>query len=189
MKVLPNTQGFDPGNRRFIPFYRKLAQWKIPLLSHVGYEFSLIGRDQTVGDPAKLRVPLEEGVTVIAAHGCSYGLIVYERYYRTFLKLVQRYPNFFSDVSALSLPNRLGMLLRLRRHAEAHERLIFGTDYPLPVFHWACWGRMGVRGLREVIRMKNRFDRQYLIFKSLGIGVRSFEEACLPCGTTARGKL
>ena len=36
VKVLPNSQGFDPGDRRYVPFYRKLAQLKLPLLSHVG---------------------------------------------------------------------------------------------------------------------------------------------------------
>src|SRR6266850_3127985 len=73
VKVLPNAQQFDPGDRRFIPFYRALAQVRLPLLSHVGYEFSLIGKDQSAGDPEKLRVPLDEGVTVISAHGCSYA--------------------------------------------------------------------------------------------------------------------
>ncbi len=38
VKVLPNTQGFDPGNRKYIPFYRRLARHNIPFLSHVGYE-------------------------------------------------------------------------------------------------------------------------------------------------------
>ena len=68
VKVLPNAQQFDPGDRRYIPFYRALARLKIPLLGHVGYEFSLIGTDQSAGDPNKLRVPLDEGATVIAAH-------------------------------------------------------------------------------------------------------------------------
>ena len=175
VKVLPNTQGFDPGNRQYVPFYRRLAEHRIPLLSHVGYEFSLIGRDQSAGDPGKLRVALGEGVTVIAAHGCSYGLIFYERYDRTFLELVRQYPNFFTDVSALTLPNRFRMLLRLRRHPDVHDRLLFGTDYPLPVFHWPCWGRVPIRALGAIIRTRNRFDRQYLILKSLGIGFRSLE--------------
>ena len=114
VKWLPNAQHFDPGDRRHVPFYRELARLKIPLLSHVGYEFSLIGKDQSSGNPEKLRVALDEGVTVIAAHGCSHGLVFREKFYSTFLDLVQKYPNFYSDISALSLPNRLGMLLRMR---------------------------------------------------------------------------
>ncbi|NIO11756.1 MAG: amidohydrolase family protein, partial [Deltaproteobacteria bacterium] len=67
VKILPNTQQFDPANQEYKPFYRALAQLQIPLLSHVGYEFSLLARDQTLGDPHRLRVALDEGATVIAA--------------------------------------------------------------------------------------------------------------------------
>ncbi len=170
VKVLPNAQAFDPANHQYIPFYRKLAQRNIPFLSHVGYEFSLIGKDQSAGDPGKLRVPLDEGVTVIAAHGCSKGLIFSEPYHQTFLDMVSRYKNFYADVSALTLPNRFGMLLRLRRHPEVHDRLLFGTDYPLPVFHPPT----------KTFRTDNRFDRQYLILKSLGVGFRSLDDLSFP---------
>ncbi len=80
VKVLPNAQQFDPADRRYTAFYRALAARKLPLLSHVGYEFSLMGTDQSAGDPARLTLALEEGVTVIAAHACSSGLIVYEKF-------------------------------------------------------------------------------------------------------------
>lgn len=175
VKVLPNSQGFDLGNRRYVPFYKKLAQLKMPLLSHVGYEFTLVGQDQSAGDPDRLRLVLDEGATVIAAHGCSSGLVLYERYVPTFLNLVRLYPNFYSDVSALTLPNRFGMLLRLRRYPETHGRLLFGTDYPHLVFHWPCCGGAGEGMLRDVVRTDNRFDKQYLFLKYLGVGFHSLE--------------
>jgi hypothetical protein len=180
VKVLPNSQGFDPGDRRYVPFYRKLAQLKLPLLSHVGYEFTLAGQDQSAGDPDRLRTALDEGVTVIAAHGCSTGLVFYERYVPTFLNLVRLYPNFYSDVSALTLPNRFGMLLRLRRHPETHTRLLFGTDYPHLVFCWPCRGRAGEESVGEIGRTDNRFDKQYLFLNYLGVGFRSLESLLRP---------
>jgi len=173
VKVLPNSQGFDPGDRRYAPFYRKLAQLKMPLLSHVGYEFTMAGRDQSAGDPDRLRTALDEGVTVIAAHGCSSGLVFYEPYFPTFQALARLYTNFFADVSALTLPNRFGLLLRLRGHPELHDRLLFGTDYPHLVFHWPCRGQVGAGSLLEIGRTDNRFDKQYLLLKYLGVGVRS----------------
>jgi predicted TIM-barrel fold metal-dependent hydrolase len=175
VKVLPNAQGFDPGNRGYIPFYRKLAQLKIPLLCHIGYEFTLPGRNQSAGDPDKLRAALDVGVTVIAAHGCSSGLFIYERYLPRFLNLVRLYANFFSDVSALTLPNRFGMLLRLRRYPETHERLLFGTDYPHLVFRWPCRGQGDRWSPRGTLRTDNRFDRQFRFLTHLGIGFRSFD--------------
>ena len=90
VKVLPNVQQFNPADPHYKAFYRALALRKLPFLSHVGYEFSLIGKDQSVGDPDRLRVALDEGATVIAAHACSYGLIFYEKFWPTFQDLATR---------------------------------------------------------------------------------------------------
>ena len=176
VKVLPNAQQFDPADTRYKAFYRTLAERKLPFLSHVGYEFSLIGKDQSVGDPDRLKLALDEGATVIAAHACSYGLMLYEKFLPTFQDFAKCYPHFYADISALTLPNRLKMLLHLRRHPELYGRLLFGTDYPLSVFHLAAWGRVGWGALREMIRTKNRFDRQVQVCRGLGLGFRSLGE-------------
>ena len=176
VKVLPNAQQFNPADGHYKAFYRTLAERKLPFLSHVGYEFSLIGKDQSVGDPDRLRPALEEGATVIAAHACSYGLIIYEKFLPTLRDFVQRYPNFYADISALTLPNRVQMLLHLRRYPEIHERLLFGTDYPLSVFHVAAWGRVGLGTLYDIVRTKNRFDRQVSVCRELKLGFRSLSD-------------
>jgi predicted TIM-barrel fold metal-dependent hydrolase len=174
VKVLPNAQQFNPAEAKYKPFYRALAERRLPLLSHVGYEFSLMGTDQSAGDPERLRPALEEGATVIAAHACSYGLMLYEKFIPTLDEFVARYPHFYADISALTLPNRFRMLLYLRKHSELHDRLLFGTDYPLSVTHIPAWGRLGFRALGRIIHTKNRFDRQYLVCSRLGVGFRSF---------------
>jgi hypothetical protein len=175
IKVLPNAQHFNPADMRYKPFYRALAKRKLPFLSHVGYEFSLIGKDQSLGDPDRLRLALDEGVTVIAAHACSYGLMLYEKFLPTFRELCDRYPNFHADISALTQPHRLKMLLQLRHHPELQSRLLFGTDYPLSVFHLPAWGRVGFGRLWKMIRTKNRFDRQVTVCSGLGLGFKSFD--------------
>ena len=174
LKVLPNAQQFNPAEPRYKPFYRALAERKLPLLSHVGYEFSLIGKDQSLGDPDRLQLALDEGATVIAAHACSYGLMVYEKFLPTLLRLSRQYPQFYADISALTLVNRLAMLLTLRHYPEIHGRLLFGTDYPLPVLHLAAWGRVAPNRLWNMVRTKNRFDRQVMVCQGLGLGFRSF---------------
>ena len=184
VKVLPNAQHFNPAESKYRPFYRALAQRKLPFLSHVGYEFSLIGKDQSVGDPDRLRTALEEGVTVIAAHACSYGLMLYEKFIPTLHDFAKRYHNFYADISALTLPNRMRMLLHLRRHPELQDRLIFGTDYPLSVFHLAAWGRVGPGMLGKMIRTTNRFDRQVEVCQGLKLGFRSFGDIVVPPQTS-----
>jgi predicted TIM-barrel fold metal-dependent hydrolase len=176
VKVLPNAQQFNPAEAKYKPFYRALAERRLPLLSHVGYEFSLMGTDQSAGDPERLRMALDEGTSVIAAHACSYGLMLYEKFIPTLHEFVARYPHFYADISALTLPNRFRMLLYLRKHPELHDRLLFGTDYPLSVTHVAAWGRVGLGALGRIIRTNNRFDRQYLVCSRLGVGFRSFAQ-------------
>jgi len=169
VKVLPNAQCFDPAEKCFLPFYRALARHKLPLLSHVGYEFSLVGHDQSAGDPERLRIALDEGVCVIAAHGCSHGLFFPEPHLKTALEFARRYPRFYIDASALTLPSRVRMLFILRRHPELHERLLFGTDYPLPVFAYPAVGR----AYRSAARA-NYFDRQALVLQGLEVGFKDF---------------
>ncbi len=177
VKVLPNSQVFDPSDGRFLRFYRRLGELGIPFLSHIGYEFSLIGQDQSVGDPDRLVQALEEGATVIAAHGCSTGLFFIEKHFETMLQMARRYKNFYSDLSALTLPNRFGALLRIRRHPELFERLVFGTDYPLPCYSFpAIFGG----GFLEARRATNRFDRQARVLQSLGVRPEADLASLLP---------
>jgi hypothetical protein len=180
VKALPNAQQFNPADPQYKRFYRALADRKLPFLSHVGYEFSLIGKDQSMGDPDRLRLALDEGTMVIAAHACSYGLMLYEKFLPTLHEFSKTYQNFYADISALTLPNRLRMLLHLRRYPHIQKRLLFGTDYPLSVTHLPAWGRVGFRALRDIIRTKNRFDRQVRVCRSLGLGFSSFDEIFVP---------
>lgn len=169
VKWLPNSQGFDPANRRCLPFYRKLAELGMPLLTHTGYEFSLLGKDQSAGDLWRLRAALDEGVTVIAAHAASFGCFVYEKYFRLLLHYLGTYPNFYADVSALTLPNRVNMLLRLRRYPAFKARLLFGTDYPLPIFAYPALRNLSWEAYGHARRCANPFDRQALVLEELGI--------------------
>lgn len=68
----------------------------------------------------------------------------------------------------LSLPNRVGALLRIRRRPELFERLVFGTDYPLPCYAYPAllggWGPF-----RAALSAGNRFDRQARMLGALGV--------------------
>ena len=80
--------------------------------------------------------------------------------------LVEKYENFYMDLSALTLPNRVGALLRLRRLPEVFDRMLFGTDYPLPCYAYpALFGGAYLRAKS----VKNTFDRQSIVLSSLGL--------------------
>jgi hypothetical protein len=168
IKVLPNAMVFDPADKSLAPVWKKMADLGLPLLSHIGFEFTLIGHDQSVGFPERLVPALDAGVKVIAAHGCSNGVFFNEPHLKTMDALMAKYPHFYVDLSALTLPNRVGALLRLARRPELAGRFLFGTDYPLPCLSYpALWGGLGA--FWGAFRAGNKFDTQAAVLEGLGL--------------------
>ncbi len=144
VKLLPNSQGFDPADASLVPYYRKLAELRLPLLAHCGYEHAIPVLDQSLGDPARLRLALDEGVTVIVAHAGTAGRFHRHETFGAFLRLLNDHPNCYGDTSALAnfwrshylkalldperLEKRYGVVLE-----NPFDRLIHGSDFPAPV--------------------------------------------------------
>lgn len=169
VKVLPNTQGFDPADVRFVAFYRRLAELKLPLLTHSGFEFALPALDQSLGDPGRLERALDEGVTVILAHGGTTGLFFFEKYLPVVKTLVREYENLYLDTSALTFPHRAGGLRKILRTPELAARLVFGTDFPMPSFVSPFLFDLPLKNLLEIRREGNYFDRQVRLLHALGV--------------------
>ena len=170
IKWLPNAQGMDPADPRLTPFYRTLAALGLPLLSHVGHEYSLGRAGQPLGDPRRLRRALDEGATVIGAHCASAGRADDGREnFQHFLDLVREYPNLYGDLSALTLMNRWRYLRRILREEPLLPRLLNGTDYPLPPCAPCFLGEVGVRRAWSLARIANVFERDFAIKRALGV--------------------
>ena len=178
VKWLPNAQDFDPADRRCRPFYRRLVEHRLPLLSHSGCEFTLVGADQSLGDPGRLLLALDEGVTVISAHAGSTGLFLWEKYRGTILHLLHRYSNYYLDSSALCSPNRVGMALAIRHMPEVQARLLYGSDYPVPVVAGTFLFQLGLAQTLRLGQEKNPLDKNVEIQRRLG-----YRFADLPAGT------
>jgi hypothetical protein len=172
VKWLPNYQGIDPADRRHLPYYRKLIALGLPLLCHTGYEFALPAFDQNFGRLERLHLPLEQGVTVIAAHSGSAGNFMNRAAMQRFGKALQRFPNLYGETAALALPNRMGALLWLRNHPELFDRLFFATDFPMQLWtpHWRPF--LTSRDYRLFVQEPNPFDRMALLLKGLNIRLR-----------------
>jgi len=159
VKWIPNAQGIDPADQRYRAYYRRLRGHGLPLLSHAGSEFTLPARIPTLGDPARLRLALEEGVTVIAAHcGVSYGGLS-NRHLKTWLRLIPEYPNLYGDLAALSFGLGGRQIKRLLKSGLAETRLVNGSDFPVPP----------VRAITDLIRHSNPLTRDHEIKKKLGV--------------------
>ncbi len=170
VKWLPNAQGMDPADPRCVPFYRALVALGLPLLSHVGHEYSLGRTGQALGDPRRLRRALDEGVTVIGAHCASAGLADDGREnFLHFVDLVRRHPNLYGDLSAITLTNRWRYLRRILREGALLPRLLDGTDYPLPPCARCFAGQVGARRAWHLTRIPNVFEQDFAIKRAMGV--------------------
>ena len=181
MKWLPSIQQIDPADQNLIPFYRKLAEHDLPLLCHTGRERSFTHADDSLADPVRLRLPLEQGVRVIAAHAASTGENENQPDFDRLIETMRDYPNLSADISSLTQINKLGYLKRVLTEPEFSERLLYGSDYPLvntplvhPVYH--CM-RLEWRQIRDLVRIRNPWEQDVLLKHYLGVPTQIFQNS------------
>ncbi|MBT0962794.1 amidohydrolase family protein [Denitromonas iodatirespirans] len=146
VKWLPPAMGIDPASAQCDRFYAALARHDLPLISHAGEERAVHGPgDPGWGNPLRLRRALEAGVRVVMAHCASVGEDVdLDRgehgprvpSFALFKRLMAEPAHadrLFADISAITLRNRdLSVMREIVEQQQWHNRLLFGSDYPLP---------------------------------------------------------
>jgi uncharacterized protein len=160
IKWLPSAQNIDPADARCDRYYAKLAALQIPLITHAGDERAVHGFGEHLGNPLRLRRPLDAGVRVVVAHCASLGdgqdtdrgdsTVVPN--FDLFARLMNepRYRStLFGDISAITQGNRMGVVRSLIERRDWHARLLNGSDYPLP-------------GIVPLIYLKSLFDQKLL---------------------------
>jgi predicted TIM-barrel fold metal-dependent hydrolase len=193
-KWIPSAQMIDLREARTLSrFYQKLSDSGLPLLCHAGPEYSIPSsfpdaEAHAANDPENLRPALEAGVTVVIAH-CAlpyFGVFdrPYEDDFRAFLELFNqsesRRWNLYADLSALTGCFRLRYvreeILRL-----PHERLLMGSDYPIPISELSHNRRADIfswlRFILRMMRLKNPLDKNYLLIREMGFNDCVFTNA------------
>ena len=180
VKLLPNTQGIDLADPRHDPYLRRLADLGLPLLVHCGYEHTLPVVEQRFGDPRRLRPALDAGVTVIVAHCGAAGRLHLNETFGAFLELLRDYPNCYGDTAALANFWRSRYLFELLEPAKLAarygveiddplERLVHGSDFPIPCTPFAFVGRTSRADRRAARRLANPLDRDIALKRSAGL--------------------
>jgi predicted TIM-barrel fold metal-dependent hydrolase len=173
VKWIPAIMAIDPSDPSFVPFYRKMAELGIPLLSHTGMEKSFAHAHDDLSDPRKLALPLRHGVTVIAAHLAATGKSEGQDNFERLLQMFAAYPNLYADISSLTQINRLGYLVKALKAPGLTERLLYGTDWPLQFFpmvsSWFHVRHIGVAAARQVAGISNPWDRDIGLKQALGV--------------------
>ncbi|MCP4288750.1 MAG: amidohydrolase family protein [Gammaproteobacteria bacterium] len=171
-KFLQNYWGVDLNDERFIPYYQKLKEKNIPLIIHIGSEYSIhsYARFERI---EMLDLPLATGVTVIAAHmglgRINHKLRVWKNlskkpsnfdadYFRL-LEMLKTHDNLYGDISAMLSPMRARALRHLSTQQDVHSKILFGTDYPVPFLIRFNSYDLQKSTKRNICEIKNPFDR------------------------------
>jgi len=181
VKWLPNAMGIDPSDPKCDPFYQKMKEHDLILLSHGGEEKAVEAEeDQKLGNPLLLRRALDHGVKVVVAHcaglGTNEDLDDTDRKqvdnFDLFLRLMdeKRYEGLvFGEISAMTQFNRVGKPLHtILAREDLHERLVNGSDYPLPAVNILIRTRplvkLGFVSKSEGESLKEVYDYNPLLF-------------------------
>jgi hypothetical protein len=175
LKLLPNCQNVDPSEPRYRRFWQRMADAGLPLLAHTGGEHTVDVVEAAYSDPRTLLLPLECGVTIIAAHAATKSGINDPEYFHIWADMLRRWPNLYGDTSAWNVPLR-GRFAGISTSGLIAERLVHGSDYPVPVN--GLWARL--RGFisdadwLRTGRIRNVIERDYQIKLAMGFGPEHF---------------
>jgi hypothetical protein len=178
MKILPNCQNINCNDRRFTRFWERMAESRLPLLAHTGGEHTLPVVRKEYADPRILTLPLQCGVTVIAAHCATKSGLMDPEYFHVFADMTRQWPNLYGDTSAFNVPFR-GRHVRACLAEPLVDRMLHGSDYPVLVNgHWA-WlrGFIDFKTFRRWERHPNVLERDFQLKKAMGFPPDTFSRA------------
>ncbi len=178
VKWIPSIMQIDPADERLIPFYQRLVELNLPLLTHAGQERSFTDAHDELCDPQRLALPLKMGVTVIAAHIASTGMNENQRDTDRLAEMMKEYPNLYSEISSLTQINKLGYLKEAVVRSEWQGRLLYGSDFPLIntllVSPWYFPFNLTLRQMRDISLLESPWDRDVAIKQALGVPTEMF---------------
>jgi hypothetical protein len=189
MKLLPNVHNVECSAARYRDFWKAMAEVGMVLLAHTGGEATLPVLAKHLESPEMLRGPLECGVTCIAAHGAGRNTPLSAHHTPMLLKLMKEYPHLYADTSALTTLNRYGTLAELLESGMT-ERMLHGSDYPVPVVPWGPWlgGHYDLETAMCLQGIENPLERDYQSKRMMGFGLECFTRLGEVLGLNGRAK-
>lgn len=183
VKWIPAIMEIDPADPALVPFYQRLKELDIPLLSHAGQERSFPAARDELGDPRRLELPLSLGVTVIAAHVATTGEYEGETSFERLLPMFVQYPKLYAEISSLTQVNKRNYLSRALAVPGLEDRLLYGSDWPLQFFPLVhplyAWPALGIGEARAIADIDHPWDRDVAIKSATGVSAEIFERSAL----------
>ena len=177
LKWLPNSQGMDPQDKRCFPLYDLLVKKNVPLIVHTGGEHTVSVIRPELGDPKMMIPALERGVVVIMAHCGTKSGIFDGHWMPDFCALARKYPNCWGDTSAFCTPGRTRWIARILREEGVVEKLIHGSDYPVPPGAYENLLALGWSRVRALAKIWSFLERDVSIKRARGFPDAVFTNA------------
>lgn len=176
-KFLQNYWEVDSNDEKYIPYYEKLKKYDLPIIIHTGSEFTMPSNKEYEKVDMVI-LPAELGVKTIAAH---MGLTIlktpyfwknfssypnnYDTSYFKLINMLKKYPTLYADLSATIIPFRARVLKDLATNrTHIHDKLLFGTDYPVPFSPYFSYG-LSFKEKQRLNTIKNPLDCYLEIIK------------------------
>jgi predicted TIM-barrel fold metal-dependent hydrolase len=189
VKIIPSAQHIHLRDPKHKPFYAFLAEHRMPLLCHVGPEYSFPEgiREWRLDQFRHLDRALERGVTVIAAH-CATPVFPPPinknevKEFHAFMKSANpgKKVQLWGDTSAFSLSTRIPIVQEVLESFPA-KWLVNGSDFPIPIDGWIHlpWVTPGVtmEDYLKIKKTRNPLDRDVRIKRAHGFSDTILENA------------
>ncbi len=193
MKWLPSAQHIQVDDTRHTEFYQALAEHNLPLLSHVGpeYTFPEGQRKKNLDKFQDLELPLDHGVKVIGAHCSSPVFPIIDRNdtwkFYEFMESVNQggEMKLWADNSALTMSTRMGIIRKIAKRFDP-KYLVHGSDFPLPFDNWPhhylLHASISKQEYTEIKQETNPLDKDVKIKRAYGFSDTILENTAAVLG-------
>ncbi len=187
IKWLPIHQNINAEDERTLVFLRRAAELGVPMLIHYGGEMSLARQHKEFEDPTPMIRVLgrlrNEGhmPTVMVAHAATpsfpwQGRAGHRALVDALLGEFADAP-LYAEISALTGLGRTGWLKRLAERKELHGKLVWGSDYPVPVMLRLLGGAVDRATRKKIAKETSWIEQSLRVCRAAGFGEEVFTRA------------
>ncbi|PLY06468.1 MAG: mannonate dehydratase [Arcobacter sp.] len=190
-KFLQNYWDIDINDDRYIPYFEKIKSYDLPIIVHTGSEHA-IESNPMYEKVEVANLAIEIGCKVVLAHFGVNSIMEHkpfgvnsimehkpskilnnfsfdnqkfgDDYFKT-IEYLEKHENVYADLSAMVMNFRSKIIEDLAKNqSQIHDKLLFGTDYPVPFSPMFSYHSLGLKKRRELEKIQNPLDRNVEFF-------------------------
>ncbi|MBK8269064.1 MAG: hypothetical protein IPK83_12455 [Planctomycetes bacterium] len=187
IKWLPIHQNIRADDPRTIAFLRRAAELKITILVHYGGEMSLSRQHMEFEHPGPMlgvlrKLRTESAMpTVIVAHLAtpSFPWQSADGFNMLAEALTGEFREapLYADISALAAFGRTSWLPHLAERADLQRKVVWGTDFPIPVMFMPYWRHLDRTTRRRIAAIPSWVEQDFQLKKAFNLQPEVFTRA------------